>query len=883
MIGQRLRGWLESGSGRGAAGMATALVAGVFAVDAVAGLTGGITAAWGWLAVAIGWGLTYLGLNAWARLAGGGGAPGAGERLQALLLFVLCWLSFRAYFSPDLVGPKDARWYGNLVMDFLTRVRAGDFPVFSGESVYAFNGNILTVRSAPGHPYMVGLLDVLTARQLSPLAVQHLALWLCYVGGVGLLQVSLVRLRPSFGWSACAFASIYAMSPALITPLVLHDMYMTFTAMPLLVFVWHSVARVMEQGRLRHYGWVGLGCAGMWYAHPPLGFLGTIGAWFLVSMQGFSEGVSRRWLQGCALGAAIFGGLVWPLIYAQSEIPPTNHFFPLTNLIMPALGLFLLGYAVVGFICGRRLYPLAVLPTAGMIVWEFKPSLVPFALVTVAWLAVAALADGFAGGRLGVRRRPEPWLLTGAIAGAVAATLYWPGRSLPARELTAAVVGESIGSWGEFFRLIIRGADTQPHAAWWLLLAAGLVLHWRAPSRFGRGSFLVALAAVCTILPVPVLKQFIWSNTTVEFWDLMVDGVWLRFWPFALPVALYAAFILLADLAVKPWARRALLAGVGLLLPWAAWDHVAAVRSIHVWPAEQSARFYRPENIILQSYSWHHLMKPAFYSPRVMDPRMEIRLWRQGGDRQLLLDPDAIARGVERAGSERIALTANQDPTYPAWVYLAPRIAIPAGTRKLLRFDFKGREPQGWLIVRGQDIYQEYTLPSAGFARSFGAGPLNTRTLSIENTGGRDELIELVFKREGPGQNDPVDPAGVPTVTVSTYSADASPIHVKALSPLHFRIDAPEAGMLEVFRNAYPGYRVYVNGQTVPYIYSRNGLVAFAVPAGVSDVMVRFRGTWQLRDAFWYGVVVWTLAGVYLLGIGLAACGWRGPWRFLTR
>lgn len=883
MNGERSSGWLDSGRARDAVRVGSALIAGGFAFDVVAGLTGGVTGAWGWLTVALAWGLTDLALTAWARLANAGRVPGAGERFQVLVLFVLCWLSFRAYFSPDLVGPKDARWYGNLVMDFLTRMRAGDFPVFSGESVYAFNGNVLTVRTAPAHPYLVGLLDLATLRQLTPLAVQHLALWLCYVGGVGLLQISLRRLRPSGGWMAVGFAAVYAMSPALFTPLVLHDMYMTFTAMPMLVFVWHGVARVVEQGRLRHFGWVGLGCAGMWYAHPPLAFLGTAGAWFLISLQGFSAGVSRRWFQGCALGAAVFAALVWPLFYSQSEIPPTNHFFPLTNLVMPALGLFLLGYAVIGLICVRRIYPLAVLPTAAMILWEFKPSLVPFAAIAAGWLVVAAVADWLGGGRLGVRRRPEPWLLAGALVGAVVATLRWPDRSLPARDLTAAVVGESIGSWGEFARRVVQGADTQPHAVWWLLLAATLVLIWRAPSRFGRGSVLVALAAVLTILPAPIFKRFIWSNTTVEFWDLMVDGSWLRFWPFALPVALYAAHVLLADLAAKSWVRRGVLVAVGILLPWAAWDHLKAVRSIHLWPAEQSARFYRSENIILQSYSWDHLMKPAYYSPRVIDPRMEIRLWRKGGDRRLLLDPDAIARGVEHGGSESIELAANQDPTYPAWVYLAPRIAIPAGTRKLLRFDFKGRQPQGWLIIRGQDIYQEYTLPSAGFSQSFGAGPLNTRTLSIENTGARDELLELVIKREGPGQDDPLDPAATPAVTVSTYRADLSPIHVKTLSPLHFRLEAPEAGMLEVFRSAYPGYRVYVNGRSVPYIYSRNGLVAFAVPAGVSDVMVRFRGTWQLRDAFWYGVTAWTLAAAYLLGFGLAASGWRGPWRVLAR
>lgn len=923
----RLTAWASAGAGVSVLRAAIGFATGVFALDSVAGLTGMVIARSGWLVAwpllvilavvgerlvssnrlnrtvvdlllmvasvigfqllpgwamgwegraitALVWRLMHLLLTGISRMGAGGKEPEESGRLHVLFLFLLSWVSLRAYLSPDLIGPKDARWYGNLVMDFLTRLRAGEFPIFSGESVYAFNGSVLTVRTAPAHPYLVGLVDVLTGRSLAPLAAQHIALWLCYFGGIALLYVSLARLRPAARGAACLFATIYAMSPALMTPLIMHDMYMTFTAMPLLVLVFHAVARVVECGAWRHYAWVGLACAGAWYAHPPLAFLGTVGAGFVVAMKGFGEGVTRRWLAGCLIGASLFGALVWPLFYSLAELPPTNAFFPLTNLVLPAAALFLLGYGLVGTACGTTLYPLAFLPTAWLIMAEFKPSLLPFAVLFAGSFVLLAVADRFRGS-LGLRLRPEPWVMACAMAAAAAATRWWPERSLPAREIVVAVVGRSLESGSELFRLVVGGSDTQPHAIWWFLLATGLVLLWRAPSRFARGALLVVVAALATIFPVPLLKQFIWSNTTVEIWDMMVNGVWLRFWPFMLPVLLFAVHIMLADLADRSKVRRFVLLVTGLLLPWAVWDHVKAVRSIHVHSVEQTARFYRPENIILQSYSWDHLHMPAYYSSWVIDPRMEIRLWRQGDDRKLLLDPDAIARTMEAQGSEHWDLAATQDPTYPQWIYLSPRIELPAGGHKLLRFDFKGREPQGWLIIRGQDIYREYPLPSSGFARSFGAGPLNTRTVSISNSGPKDEVLELVIKREGPGATDPIRPGEFPALTVSHYDGARSPVEVRSLTPLELRVSTPEKGMLEVFRSAYPGYRVNVNGRRVPFIYSHDGLVAFEVPAGDNEVTVRFRGTWQLRNAFWYALVAWCLAGGYLLAVGLKACGFR--------
>lgn len=804
------------------------------------------------------------------------GRPGddGAERLRLLLVFLLGAVSLSVYLSPDLVGPKDARWFGNAVTDFLGQIRAGRFPVFSGKTVYAFNGTVQLFRSAPWHLHFAALVDTLTLRSLAPLAVQHITLELSYLAAVLGFYLALVRLRPAARWTALLLTAVYASSPAITQPLVVHDMYMTFMAVPVLVFVCFAVARACESPTLRAHVWVGLGCAALWLCHPPLALLTLMLAGFCLGAQWAIHGPALRPLLGALAAGLVFLALATPYFYAMSEIPPppTRQYEPVANLALPALALFLLTLALAQFVRTGRLPWLALLPTVWLILREFKPSLLPFAGLFVALFAAAAALDRFRPG-LALRARPEPWMLAAFFAAAAAAAAWFPRVSLPAWAALRAYLTPTFASIMEPFRLIAGGSDCQPHLVWWVLLLTGAVLVWRAGSSFARLAFAAALVATAAVFPVPLVKAFLWSNSTVELWDVLNVADRMRFWPFALPVLLFAVFLMLAELAERrPGRHRAVMAVVLLLLPWALWTHGNIMRNVFRATPKQTARLYRSENVVLQTYSWDLLHIPHYYSHGVMDYRLQTRLWRQGGDRALLIDPDIIARRMEEGGAKTLDLQAKQDPVYPRWVYLSRSIELQPGEHKLLRFDFLGRTHQGWLILRGRGIYRDYTLPNSGRRRAFGCGKLNTRTLSLWNSGSRPETIELVLKRKGPGAT-----AGVPAgtfmrVTVSRYDARRAPVEVKSLSPLLLRVDAPESGMLELFRSNYPGYRVAVNGRPVRHISSREGLIALAVPAGSSEVHVRYRGTPTLRAMYWYGLVVWTLVAVYLF-VELAAAG----------
>jgi hypothetical protein len=393
----------------------------------------------------------------------------------------------------------------------------------------------------------------------------------------------------------------------------------------------------------------------------------------------------------------------------------------------------------------------------------------------------------------------------------------------------------------------------------------GLGLIWRTRSAFARVAFGAALVAIVMFMSLPLLSLFIWGNATNEIRDVFDVENWPRRWPFAMPALLFAVWPMLAELTERPKWHKAAVGIIVLMLPWALWDHVKLVRTIYAPGETTSNRMFRPENVVQQIYSWNQIATPNYFSSGAMDPRLETRLWRQGGDHALLIGPDEIARAMEKYTGENLHARATRDPAYPQWVYLSPKVELKPGEHKLLRFDFHDRPLTGWLIVRGQDIYREYVLPASGLARAFGCGPLNAHTLSLWNSGAQTEDLEIVFKREGANATVEVRPEDFPDVFISRYEPEHAPIEVKSLSPLLLRVNAPEPGMLELFRSYYPGYRVSLNGKPVHEVATRQGLVGLAVPAGQSEVLVRFRGTWQLRAMFWYGLAAWTI-------VGLCAC-----------
>ncbi|MDX2187069.1 MAG: hypothetical protein SFV32_09055 [Opitutaceae bacterium] len=188
------------------------------------------------------------------------------------------------------VGSGDAYWYTVMIADFLQQAREGTFPVWVGQSEFAFNGGIFPLRIAPALQHLCGLIDCMTGRSLSPLQVTKLVLHCTLLAQGLILYACLIRLMGGRSRTACALLAVLAiLSPALISPLYLGDQYMQTLAMTVAPVVMLSWMRWIE-GPKGDDQWVwGLSLAAAWWAHAPLAAWLT-GLSFLV----FAAGAAAR-------------------------------------------------------------------------------------------------------------------------------------------------------------------------------------------------------------------------------------------------------------------------------------------------------------------------------------------------------------------------------------------------------------------------------------------------------------------------------------------------------------------------------------------------------------------------------------------------------------
>ena len=82
-----------------------------------------------------------------------------------LLGLVAAWL-LHPFATNRQIGAGDALWYANMLADFCLQWRGGVFPVFAGQTEFAFNGAVYPLRVAPLYQHLGGVLDLLTGRQL---------------------------------------------------------------------------------------------------------------------------------------------------------------------------------------------------------------------------------------------------------------------------------------------------------------------------------------------------------------------------------------------------------------------------------------------------------------------------------------------------------------------------------------------------------------------------------------------------------------------------------------------------------------------------------------------------------------------------------------------
>ena len=253
-----------------------------------------------------------------------------------LLAAVATWL-LHPFATACQIGAGDALWYANMLADFVTQLRAGVFPVFVGQTDYAFNGAVYPLRVAPFYQHLAGVLDLLTGRQLGIFALQHLCVLVVGYAGIFSSYLALNALAPGQRWSAAGLAMLYVSCPGLLGTIYTQDLYMTWMTIPFVPWVVYGLARPFNEDALKTQIILGAALAALWWAHAPIALWLTLIA---VAAQGVRLVVLHR--TRAHVGRAFWGGVTFALLAhypfvslasLQTGAAPTTDILPRAHLI----------------------------------------------------------------------------------------------------------------------------------------------------------------------------------------------------------------------------------------------------------------------------------------------------------------------------------------------------------------------------------------------------------------------------------------------------------------------------------------------------------------------------------------------------------------------
>jgi len=222
-----------------------------------------------------------------------------------LLAAVATWL-LHPFATTNQVGAGDALWYANMLADFVLQLRAGIFPVFVGQTDFAFNGAVYPLRVAPLYQHLAGLADLLTGRQLGFFALQHLCVLVIGYAGIFSCYFCLIQISGQHRWTATGLAILYLSCPGLLGTIYTQDQYMTWMTVPFVPVAVHGLTKTFTRDDLKAQVILGSALAVLWMAHAPIAlWLTLIAAGMQVARLTFVHRTPAAWKR------AAFGGVVF--------------------------------------------------------------------------------------------------------------------------------------------------------------------------------------------------------------------------------------------------------------------------------------------------------------------------------------------------------------------------------------------------------------------------------------------------------------------------------------------------------------------------------------------------------------------------------------------
>ena len=202
--------------------------------------------------------------------------PTVNEVLRVMFLLTAALWVIRGFARHTLNGTGDALWYATVLKDMVLQVRSGVFPVWVGQSIYQFNGAICPVRIAPAFTYIGAFLDQLTFGALGTFALQNLLIAIVAIGAIAGAYLCLCALHPEGRWLAAGLACLFLSCPGVLGLAYNTDLYMSWTTVPLVPFVWFATIRSFQnQGNTRTMVLLGATLGLSCWGHAPIALWST--------------------------------------------------------------------------------------------------------------------------------------------------------------------------------------------------------------------------------------------------------------------------------------------------------------------------------------------------------------------------------------------------------------------------------------------------------------------------------------------------------------------------------------------------------------------------------------------------------------------------------
>jgi hypothetical protein len=517
-----------------------------------------------------------------------------------------------------------------------------------------------------------------------------------------------------------------------------------------------------------------------------------------------------------------------------------------------------------------RLTPMAVLAMSLAALWWAHSPIALWATVIAAFSQLIRLATQRA--KRGLISR---CCIAAAIFAALAAypigsvfLLRTPGEAIVPyimdRELLLSVVRSSFPSSVLPLDLNgpILGFLQLGYGLWLLLIASLAALLFRA--RILSVAILLgsALGLLILLFPIPWLNRSLWQS-----FPETVVGMTL-YWPMQrFYVLIAAATVVSAQRLIgvfPPQNRRIRAAIIAGLLVAGFWGTREFERLIELTRRQtdtvhNASLWSRPENVAVQRHTYGLFpRRPAYFTHGVVEPRMESRLLDFATGAVVASDYEPV--GPPPPWRE----FATEIDSNPGIINLKPPLTLRPGGEYLLTFDFARQDSLGVLQIIGPEFYREYTLPRSGELKAFGSTVASEKSIILWTSGPGEETVNLRFIPTGANAK-AVDFLPFAKYRLQQIDEQKLPIQVSSLIPYRATVRSAQAALLETPRMYIPGYEATVNGRAVPTVKSREGLVAFPVPAGESRTELRYAGPFALHLTFWVSAAGWVVFASFFL------------------